>query len=124
GRGGLADVEWTVQLLQLQHGAAVPALRTPATLEALEGAVAAGLVTPEQGEVLADAWRLASCLRNAVVLRPGRTVGTGRDVLPHDHRDLHGLARLLGHPTGPDLEEDYLRTARRARVVVEEIFYG
>ena len=44
GRGGLADVEWTVQLLQLRHAAAVPMLRTTRTLAALETAAAAGLL--------------------------------------------------------------------------------
>ena len=36
GRGGLADVEWTVQLLQLQHAADVPELRSPSTVDALD----------------------------------------------------------------------------------------
>ena len=41
GRGGLADIEWTVQLLQMRHAGAVPGLRTPRTLDAL-GAAARG----------------------------------------------------------------------------------
>src|SRR5581483_5161266 len=44
GRGGLADVEWTIQLLQLQHAHAVPALRTPSTSAALRAAAKAGLL--------------------------------------------------------------------------------
>ena len=44
GRGGLADVEWVAQLLQLQHGHEVPALRTTRTLPALAAAVEAGLL--------------------------------------------------------------------------------
>ena len=44
GRGGLADIEWTVQLLQLQHAYRVPGLRTSRTLDALTAAQEAGLV--------------------------------------------------------------------------------
>ena len=44
GRGGLADIEWTVQLLQMRHAGRVPALRTPQTLEALEAAARRDLI--------------------------------------------------------------------------------
>ena len=42
GRGGLADVEWTVQLLQMRHAGTVEGLRTPQTLPALQAAAEAG----------------------------------------------------------------------------------
>ncbi|MGH8971456.1 MAG: bifunctional [glutamine synthetase] adenylyltransferase/[glutamine synthetase]-adenylyl-L-tyrosine phosphorylase, partial [Actinomycetes bacterium] len=63
GPGGLADVEWTVQLLQLRHGARVAGLRTTRTLAALEAAREAGLVEREQAATLAEAWRTASRVR-------------------------------------------------------------
>jgi glutamate-ammonia-ligase adenylyltransferase len=55
----------------------------------------------------------------------GRSGGASADLLPHDRRTLCGLARLLGHgpASGAELEEAYLRTARRARAVVERLFY-
>lgn len=125
GRGGVADVEWTVQLLQLQHAHDVPGLRTTATIEALEAARGAGLVDAADADVLADAWHLASRLRSVLVLWSGRTGGPGADVLPHDRQALSGLARVLGDVgTGTELEELYLRTARRARTVMERLFYG
>ena len=126
GRGGLSDVEWTVQLLQLQHAARIPGLRTTATLEALAAAQDAGFIALGDAEVLADAWRLASRLRAALVLRAGRTSGSGTDVLPHDHRALAALASLLGRESGSgaELDEDYLRTSRRARAVVDRVFYA
>ncbi|MCF4122516.1 bifunctional [glutamine synthetase] adenylyltransferase/[glutamine synthetase]-adenylyl-L-tyrosine phosphorylase [Antribacter sp. KLBMP9083] len=125
GRGGVSDVEWTVQLLQLQHGADVPALRTPGTIAALSAAREAGLVDAADAAALRDAWVLASRLRSAIVLWSGRTTGAGVDVLPHDRMALSGIARLLGDVgTGAELEELYLRTARRARAVVERVFYG
>lgn len=126
GRGGIADVEWTVQLLQLRHGHAVPGLRTTATLEALDAATTAGLVDPDDARSLTDAWSFASRLRDANVLWSGRSLGVQTDVLPHDRQALAGVARVLGYPSGSaaEVEERYLRTARRARAVVERVFYA
>ncbi|MPV37665.1 bifunctional [glutamine synthetase] adenylyltransferase/[glutamine synthetase]-adenylyl-L-tyrosine phosphorylase, partial [Georgenia subflava] len=126
GPGGLSDVEWTVQLLQLQHAGAVPELRTPVTLDALHALHEAGLVGVAEAERLADAWQLASRVRDAIVLGTGRTTGRRTDVLPHEPVELEVVARLLGFEPGGrlDLEEHYLRTARRARTVVEELFYA
>jgi glutamate-ammonia-ligase adenylyltransferase len=125
GRGGVSDVEWTVQLLQLQHAFEVPGLRTTGTVAALEAAREADLLTDDDAEVLLEAWRLASRLRSAIVLWSGRTTGQGVDMLPHDSHALTGIARLLSDVgTGPELEELYLRVARRARGVMERVFYG
>nr|WP_243851486.1 hypothetical protein [Modestobacter marinus] len=49
GRGGLADVEWTAQLLQLQHAAAHPGLRVTGTVPALAALAEAGLLEPSSG---------------------------------------------------------------------------
>jgi glutamate-ammonia-ligase adenylyltransferase len=121
GPGGLADVEWTVQLLQLQHGAQVPDLRTTGTLSALAAAAQHRLLEPEQAETLAHAWRMASRVRNAGLLVRGRP----GDNLPSDLRELSGIARLLGYPPGAAgaLVDDYRRATRRARTVVDEVFY-
>ena len=126
GRGGLSDVEWTAQLLQMQHAATVPGLRTTSTLAALDAATEGGLLEVEDTLLLTEAWVFASRLRNAVVLWSGRTGGAAADVLPHDRRDLVGLDRLLGNPPGQhaDLADSYLRVARRARAVVDRVFYG
>ncbi|MGV8978809.1 MAG: bifunctional [glutamine synthetase] adenylyltransferase/[glutamine synthetase]-adenylyl-L-tyrosine phosphorylase [Cellulomonas sp.] len=126
GRGGVSDVEWTAQLLQLQHAHEVPGLKTTGTLEALSAAAAAGLLDRADSEALASAWKLASRLRDAIVLWTGRAGGAHADVLPHDRQALAGIARVVGYPSGSggELEEHYLRTARRARAVVERVFYA
>ena len=110
GRGGLADVEWTVQLLQLRHGATVPALRTTRTLEALRAAAAAGLLDPADAATLEHAWQLATRVRNAVILVRGRPA----DTLPGDTRELAAVGHVLGYAPGGtgQLVEDY--RARRA----------
>jgi glutamate-ammonia-ligase adenylyltransferase len=122
GPGGLSDVEWTIQLMQMRHGYEVPSLRTASTTGALSAARATGLISGPDADVLMRAWHLASRLRNALVLWRGRAL----DTLPTKVRDLDGVARLAGYPPGSAavLEEDYQRATRRARAVVERIFYG
>ena len=123
GRGGLADVEWTIQLLQLAHGDRVAGLRTTRTLDALAAATDAQLLTPEQADALAASWRLATHVRNALMLVRDKA----EDQLPHQGVALVAVGRAMGYPPGFDpgqLLDDYRRTARRARRVVEEIFYA
>jgi len=122
GPGGLADVEWTVQLLQLRHGHREPALRTTSTLPALEAAVAAGLLEAADGDVLSSAWTFSVRVRNALVLVRGRAA----TALPSSGRELDGVARALGYPAGAQGEflDDYRRSTRRARAVVERVFYA
>lgn len=122
GPGTLSDVEWLVQLLQLQHANEIPALRTTSTLTALDAAVEAGFVPPESAELLRDAWLLSSRLRSAITLYTGKT----SDVLPTDPRDLDAVGRLLGYPdrSASVLDDDYLGVTRRARRAFEDLFYG
>ncbi|MFJ2955773.1 bifunctional [glutamine synthetase] adenylyltransferase/[glutamine synthetase]-adenylyl-L-tyrosine phosphorylase [Streptomyces sp. NPDC087270] len=121
GRGGLSDVEWTVQLLQLQHGARLPSLRTTGTRDALAAAHAEGLIAEPDLRILDEAWVLATRVRNAVMLVRGRP----GDTFPGDGRELAAVGRYLGYPAGHvgDMLEDYRRRTRRARAVVERLFY-
>ena len=118
GRGGLADVEWTVQLLQLMHGRAVPGLRTTHTLHALEAATAAGLIDTADAASLRAAWRQASRIRNLLTLVRGRAT----DQLPRQGPDLAAVARTLGGVEPQEFLDEYLRVARHARQAVERLF--
>jgi glutamate-ammonia-ligase adenylyltransferase len=122
GPGGLADVEWSVQLLQLQHANEVPALRTSRTIEALRAAQQAGLIDAQDAGHLEAAWLLASKIRNQIMLVRGR----GSDSLPSDNRELAALAELMGYGPGESshLLADYRRVTRRARAVVDRVFWG
>lgn len=122
GPGALSDVEWLVQILQLQHGRELPELRTTSTMDALDVAVQEHLVGPIEGETLSAAWRFASRVRSAVFLESNRV----RDVLPGDVEQLDAIARMLGYEAGQaaQLENDYLRTVRKSRNVFERRFYG
>ncbi|USQ78402.1 bifunctional [glutamine synthetase] adenylyltransferase/[glutamine synthetase]-adenylyl-L-tyrosine phosphorylase [Ornithinimicrobium faecis] len=122
GLGGLTDVEWVVQLNQLEHAHEHEGLRTTGTLSALHAAVEAGLVSQEDASVLRRAWTLASRLRDAGVLWRGRPV----DSVPSDSREAEGVSRIVGRPPGhgAELADEWRRTARRCRHVVEELLYG
>jgi [glutamine synthetase] adenylyltransferase / [glutamine synthetase]-adenylyl-L-tyrosine phosphorylase len=123
GRGGLTDVEWTVQLLQLQHAGRLEALRTPRTMSALTAAVDHGLLDAGQAGALAAAWRHATRLRNAIMLVRDKA----EDQIPSQGTALVAVGRALGYPAGFDpgaVIDDYRRAARRARKVVEQVFYS
>jgi glutamate-ammonia-ligase adenylyltransferase len=121
GRGGLADIEWTVQLLQLKYAGHDPALRSPRTLTALDAARAAALISPADGDALERAWRTVSRLRNAITLVTGKS----GDQLPRDTREKAAVASILGYGPGrsDEMVNDYLRTTRRARAVVDRVFW-
>jgi glutamate-ammonia-ligase adenylyltransferase len=125
GPGGLTDVEWVVQLLQLRHAHDVEALRATSTMGALDAAEAAGLVDGEDAATLREAWSLASRIRAGNVLTSGRMSGAKLDVLPLADREHAALARLLGYASGGEgqLDEDWRRAARRSRKVMDRLFW-
>jgi glutamate-ammonia-ligase adenylyltransferase len=119
GPGGLADVEWTAQLLQLRTGGSQPSVRVQGTLPALEALARTGALEPGQADWLADAYRLGQRIRNLAYLVAGRPV----DSLPTDPVALERLARAMGEPGRQRLLEDYRRATRRARRVVDTRFW-
>lgn len=122
GRGGLSDVEWLVQLLQLEHATKHPGLRTTSTREALAALAQLEILPAGDVELLDRAWSLATRIRSASVACTGRA----SDVLPRSWRDMEAVARWCGYPAGSasELDNDYRRVTRRARSVFERHFYG
>ena len=114
GRGSLSDVEWTAQLLQLQHRVGVPG-----TMAALRALVDAGALDPADADVLATAYRFCERTRNRWYL----VKGSPGDALPAQADQLAKLARSLGMSPSA-LRNDYRRVTRRAREVMERVFYG
>jgi len=122
GPGGLADVEWTVQSLQLQHAGDNAQLRVTGTMPALAAAEAAGLIESSDAAALREAWQLASEIRNkSMIVRNKAT-----DLLPVDPRETAAIARLLGHEdaSSAQLLERHQRARRHAVKVVDKIFWG
>ena len=122
GPGGISDVEWLVQLLQLRCAHEHEALRTESTLEALDAAVRAGVLDASDRVLLEASWLLASRIRTAAKLWSGRI----SDSLPTDRVELEGIAGVLGMPPGrtTQLEERWFAASRRARAVFEREFFG
>lgn len=122
GPGGLSDVEWTVQLLQLQHAHAHPGLRDTSTLTPLRLLARLELIPPQEAERLEDAWRRASRLRNAITLVRGRS----SDAMPTDARELAAIAGLLGFAAGETsrLVEDTRKRLRLAHAAAGRLFWG
>ena len=122
GPGGLSDVEWTVQLLQLQHAGRLPQLRVQPTLDALQALLQAGLVDAADAAALERAWRMASELRNKTMLVRGKA----SDLLPSDPRETASVAILLGYQQGQasQLMDDWAKAARHASQVVGRLFWG
>ncbi len=122
GPGGLSDVEWTVQVMQMRHGASVPGLRTTSTVAALDAALDAGLMSEAQHEALRTAWVEASRVRNAIVIVRGRP----SDIVPTDPTELDGIARLLGLGVGASqmVMENHLKHSRLATKAVDQLFWS
>ena len=120
GRGGLSDVEWVVQLLQMQHGSKDESLRITATLPALRACVKANKISESDAKSLSEAWTLATWIRNAQMLSRSKA----NDQIPTDINELSAIAFTLNQKSHAQLIEDYRRITRRARLVMEKIFYG
>jgi glutamate-ammonia-ligase adenylyltransferase len=121
GRGGLVDIEWTVQLLQLRFASEVEALHNTSTLASLDAAADAGLITVEDADLLREAWLTATRARNALVLVRGKPT----DQLPGPGRLLNTVAVAAGWQKNGDggaFLDNYLRVTRRAKAVVHKIF--
>jgi len=113
GPGALADVEWTVQLLQLLTGTA-----GTSTLASLRSLVDAGHIESGDAAVLSESYRFCERVRN----RSHLVVGSG-DSLPSHPEQAVPLARSIGCSVS-ELREEYRRVTRRARRVVDRRFYG
>src|SRR3954462_1051353 len=93
GRGGLRDVEFAVQLLQLVHGRADPSLRLGGTIPALMALSAGGYVGRDDADTLIASYRFLRTVEHRLqLLRLRRT-----HLLPTDEQQLRWLARALGY---------------------------
>ncbi|MCQ9369868.1 bifunctional [glutamine synthetase] adenylyltransferase/[glutamine synthetase]-adenylyl-L-tyrosine phosphorylase [Corynebacterium sp. 35RC1] len=122
GRGALTDIEWTVQLLTLEHAHEYPQLQNTSTLEVLEAIGEAGILSATQVDILTEAWLTATEARNSIVLVRGKRV----DQLPQPGPQLAAVAGAAGWDPNQSQEflDHYLKVTRRARKVVDQVFWG
>ena len=123
GRGGLRDVEFSVQLLQLVHARAQSALRLRGTCEAIEALVAHGYVGRRDGADLERDYRFLRVLEHRLQLHRLRRT----HLLPREEAGLRWLARAAAVP-GVDGRADLLvqrlgEVRRRVRRLHERLFY-
>lgn len=122
GRGALTDIEWTVQLLTMQHAHEIGTLHNTSTLEVLEAIRTAGLLSEYDTQILRDAWLTATRARNALVLVKAKRP----DQLPDPGPQLaHVAAAADWDPEDSQgFLDDYLKKTRRARRVIDRVFWG
>ena len=121
GPGGLRDVEFSVQLLQLVHGRTDVTLRSGTTLEALAALSKGGYVAREDAAVLDESYRLLRTLEHRIQLfRLRRT-----HLMPTAEADLRRLGRAVGHrsDSARAVVEQWQQQAREVRRIHERLFY-
>jgi len=119
GKGGIRDVEFAVQLLQLVHGRRHKRLREPNTLAALHALAEEGFLSRGDAEALSDSYRFLRRLEHR--LQMVRDLQTHE--LPSDRRALGSLARSMGIPTAEHLRAEYERHTEAVRTLHERLFY-
>jgi len=121
GHGGLADVQFAVELSQLRHGGGHPEIRRRHTLEALEALARERLVEDSVSLALGEAYVFLNRVKNA--LECDRRVRA--EAIPPTPEAQLALARRLGYEefARASFLEDYRRITRRARRAMERVFY-
>ena len=121
GSGGLRDVEFAVQLLQLVHGRADERVRAPTTLSALAELTRGGYVGRDDGEALHEAYSFLRMLEHRIQLHQLRRT----HVVPEDEDALRRLGRSLGFIKDPVVELDkvWQHHRREVRRLHEKLFY-
>jgi glutamate-ammonia-ligase adenylyltransferase len=119
GPGGLSDIEFAVQLLQLRHGGQNTELRVTGTTNALARLHDAGIIGPADFASLSEAYEFLTRVRLRLHLQSGRL----SDSLPTDPAALSRLASSLGFDRTGQLRETYRRHARKARRSFERLFF-
>lgn len=119
GPGGLSDVEFLIQLLQLRHGGATPELRVSGTFPALEALREHELLATNAYNSLYDSYLFCTRVRLRLHLQSGRP----SDSMPTDPDATARLAASLGFDRTGELREEYMRHTRRARRTFESLFF-
>ncbi len=105
GRGGLIDIEFAAQYLQLVHGPAEKALHTTSTVEALHIASELALAPEEPCQLLIEGYHFLRKLEHRLRIVHDRS----EHYFPSDPLELDKLARRVGYPDGGQLQTDFLR---------------
>jgi [glutamine synthetase] adenylyltransferase / [glutamine synthetase]-adenylyl-L-tyrosine phosphorylase len=123
--GGIRDIEFAVQTLQLVHGQSDPELRSPTTLVALAEMGAGGYVAPDDAAGLAGAYRLLRRVEHALQIEDERQTHT----LPADRDQRRRIARVLGYRGSPAagpteaFDRELARQRNLVRTIHERLYF-
>lgn len=117
GSGGIRDVEFLTQALQMVHGHDHAAVRSPNTLDAIEALREAGILDREDAEALTDGYRFLRQLEHRCQLIEGKQ--THR--LPENERDRDRIAHLMGFRRRTELEEELDAWRSRLRALYKRL---
>jgi len=123
GRGGLADIEFIVQLAQLQHGRKDPRLRQRCTHAAIQALKEAGVFDEETAGILGEAYLFLRRLENRLRIVQDRSISEFRT----NPDELDKLARRMGYAEphgggGVRLRDDYMMHTTRVREIYRRFF--
>jgi glutamine synthetase adenylyltransferase len=117
GWGGIRDIEFSVQALQLMLGGRLPRLRTPATLDALQRLKHARILAPDEARALQDAYIFLRTAEHRLQLQFGHQT----HLLPTDPKARARLAKLMGFADPDAFEQTLARHRAVARAFRERV---
>ncbi len=124
GPGGMADVEWTVQLTQLTAERPLHDWHGKSTTETIQELVKSGALASSDGHVLTTAWELAARIRSANWLSTAHVKRERANQLPDDWGELRKIAAQLGLEDEAAVLDSWRRAARSARAVMNDLFWS
>ena len=125
GPGGLSDIQWLVELMQLQSGSADCDLRTSSTRQALLELLHRGKLTQSEYQRAASTWEFGQELRHARVIAAGPSASKN-DVIPSNTEQLVAMAMLMGYSREQreEMTTKWLTSSRKMREVFEKLFWN
>jgi glutamate-ammonia-ligase adenylyltransferase len=121
GVGGLRDVEFAVQLLQLVHGKSDETLRVQSTLSALRALATGGYIGREDGEALGQTYGWLRTLEHRIQIQKMQRT----HLVPEADSELRRIGRSMGYATNPatELKDQWRERATLVRRIHEKLFY-
>lgn len=118
GRGGIRDIEYTVQMLQLLNGGRLEDLRTQSTLAAIEVLGHHNLLSPFEATTLSSNYAFLRKVEHRLQIEGSQQ----RHVLPSDPRALDVFGRRMGYEDGESFMRAYRDRAQETRNILERFF--
>ena len=124
GPGALSDIQWLVELFQLQWGYDDPSLRVASTKSALDALCKDGHLSSQSYNLIESTWTMAQRLRRLKVIATGPSASKN-DVLPSNADQLVALAMLMGYSreSRSQMIDQWLAASRKVRTLFEKLFW-